>query len=154
MGGFDVAVPGPEHEVLAKLTGEWTGTETMLPSPWCPEAQQLTGHISARMLYGFFAISDYTQKAGDEVSFRGHGVYSFDPAEKRYVMYWFDSMGGAGGTAYGTYADGVLAFQNSSKVGHHRYVFTFGEGETRFQMAMSADGETWNELMDSHYRPA
>jgi hypothetical protein len=50
--------PGPEHGNLARLSGEWSGEETMFPSPWSPEEQQRTGRISARILDGFFVISD------------------------------------------------------------------------------------------------
>ncbi len=91
---MDTPAPGPEHETLARLAGEWSGTEVMHPSPWSPQMQERLGRISARVLGGFFMVSDYEQLAGDQVTFRGHGVYSWDPSEKHYVMYWFDSMGG------------------------------------------------------------
>ena len=47
---MDMPTPGPEHEKLAQLAGEWAGTEIMQPSPWSPEAQERHGHISARVL--------------------------------------------------------------------------------------------------------
>lgn len=154
MGGFEMPRPGPEHEVLKQMTGAWVGAETLFPSPWSPETRERMGHIRARMLDGFFAISDYEQKSGDEVTFRGHGVYGFDPSSEEYVMYWVDSMGGAGGVARGTLEGNVLTFQNESPMGHHRYRYTFGDGTMRFQMAMSKDGASWSELMDSHWKPA
>lgn len=150
---FEMPRPGPEHEVLAKLAGKWSGPETMMPSPWSPERQERRGSIDARVLEGFFVVSDYVQKAGDDVTFRGHGVYSFDPQAKEYRMYWFDSMGGAGAVASGRYEGNRLTFLNRSPMGHHRYRYTFEEGETVFEMAMSPDGETWNELMEGRYRP-
>lgn len=154
MVGPEMPAPGPQHENLAKLSGTWSGAETMHPAPWSPEAQERTGHIEARVLDGFFVISDYVQKAGDEVTFRGHGVYSWDPQQQHYVMYWFDSMGGAGGIATGQMEDNVLTFSSTSPMGHHRYRYTFGDDETRFEMAMSQDGESWQQLMDATYRPA
>ena len=146
--------PGPEHEVLARLAGNWAGNETMMPSPWSPEQQERYGTIQARVLDGFFVISDYEQRMDDNVTFRGHGVYSWDPAAEEYVMYWFDSMGGAGGVARGHFEGNQLSFQNTSPMGHHRYRYTFEAGETVFEMAMSPDGESWQTLMEGRYQPA
>lgn len=144
-------VPGPEHENLAKLAGEWSGEETMFASAWCPEERKVFGRIKARVLENFFVVSDYEQKHGDQVSFRGHGVYAWDPQEKQYVMYWFDSMGGPGGIAKGRLEGNQLTFRNTSPMGHHRYRYTFGDGTTTFEMSMSADGKAWNTLMVGHY---
>ena len=145
--------PGPEHEVLAKFVGSWIGDETMLPSPWSPEASQRASTLDVRMLDGFFAISDYVQTSGDEVSFRGHGVYSWDPQNGHYVMHWFDSMGGAGALAHGSFDGTRLTFQSTSPMGHHRYRYLFDNDDAyRFEMAMSPDGETWQNLMEGKYR--
>ena len=152
---FEMPRPGPQHEILARFVGSWVSEERLLPSPWSPEEQQRTGAITSRMLNGFFLIGDYEQRDGDEVTFRGHGVYSWDPAAEEFVMHWFDSMGGAGGLARGTFADDVLTYRNTSPMGHHRYRYTFQpDGSYRFEMAMSEDGETWNTLMDAVYRRA
>jgi len=154
MSQMEMPRPGPEHEVLAKLSGNWKGKETMLPSPWAPQKQERQGRIAARVLEGFFVVSEYEQAAEGQVTFRGHGVYSYDPKDKKYLMYWFDSMGGAGGVAKGDYANGVLTFLNTSPMGHHRYRYTFKPGHTRFEMAMSQDGKAWNDLMVGDYTPA
>ncbi len=104
------------------------------------------------MLDGFFAVSDYVQRNGDEVTFRGHGVYSWDPAASCYKMYWFDSMGGPGGLADGQLEGNVLTFQSESPMGKHRYRYTFSDNETKFEMAMSEEGESWQDLMVGLYR--
>lgn len=146
--------PGPQHENLKKLSGRWAGPEMMMPSPWSPQKQERHGRIEARVLDGFFVVSDYEQRAGDQVTFRGHGVYSWDPQAEEYVMYWFDSMGGAGGVARGRMEGNQLTFQNTSPMGQHRYRYTFNKGETVFEMMMSPDGSKWNVLMEGRYRPA
>jgi len=105
------------------------------------------------VLEGFFVVSEYEQKAGDQVTFRGHGVYSWDREEEEYVMYWFDSMGGAGGVARGVLEGNVLTFRNTSPMGHHRYRYTLGADEQTFEMAMSPDGEDWQPNMLGRYRP-
>lgn len=146
--------PGPQHDNLKKLSGRWAGPEQMMPSPWSPQQQERHGRIDARVFEGMFVVSDYEQRAGDQVTFRGHGVYSFDPQAEEYVMYWFDSMGGAGGIARGHMEGNQLTFHNTSPMGHHRYRYTFEPQLTTFEMAMSQDGEQWNVLMVGRYRPA
>jgi hypothetical protein len=87
------------------------------------------------------------------VTFQGHGVYSWDPEDQQYVMYWFDSMGGPGGVAKGGLVGNQLTFRNTSPMGHHRYRYTFEAEETVFEMAVSQDGESWQPQMVGHYRP-
>lgn len=154
MSATHMPTPGPEHAVLARLAGTWEGPETMQPSPWSPAAETRHGRSESRVFEGFFVVSEYVQRAGDAITFRGHGVYSFDPADKKYVMYWFDSMGGAGGVARGTMDGNVLTFLNASPMGHHRYRYTFGDGTLRFDMALSKDGTTWTDLMNAAYKKA
>ena len=88
------------------------------------------------------------------MTFRGHGVYSYDPQQQQYLMYWFDSMGGGGGVAAGQVEGNQLTFRNTSPMGHHRYRYTFHDGEYSFEMAMSPDGNNWQVQMDGRYRPA
>ena len=144
--------PGPEHENLAKLAGNWAGEETMFPSPWSPEQQTRHGVIKAHVLENFFVVSDYEQKTDDQVCFRGHGVYSWDPQNACYKMYWFDSMGGAGGIAEGHFEGDVLTFENTSPMGRHRYRYTFHADHTVFEMAMAPEGEDWAPMMEATYR--
>lgn len=156
--------PGPEHQILAQLSGTWEGPEVLMPAPGTQEKHQRMGRIQARMLEQFFLISDYVQKQDDAVTYRGHGVYSYDARERKYVMYWFDSMGGAGGVAKGEYADGVLTFLNHSPMGQHRYRYTFLPGKDapsagraapsrlRFEMSMSRDGKAWHEFLVGEYQ--
>ena len=149
-------IPAPEHKTLERMAGNWLGTETLFPSAWTPQKSQHSSQVNARMLEGFFLISDYEQRdeMGKEVTYRGHGVYSWNPEKSCYVMYWFDSMGGAGGVANGTLEGDVLTFSTSSPMGEHRYRYTFEESGYRFEMAMSQNGEEWQILMEAAYRRA
>ncbi len=150
---FQMPQPGTEHQNLRRLCGNYAGDEVMLPSPWNPERAERTCILQARMLENFFVISDYEQRCGDEVTFRGHGVYSWDPQASCYKMHWFDSMGGAGCLADGQMTGDVLTFQRQSPMGHHRYRYTFYADHTWFEMAMSQDGENWQNSLEGRYRP-
>ena len=149
---MEMPQPGPEHEKLHAMVGEWVGDDTLFPSSWSPEEQHRKCKLSVRSLDNFFVISDFEQTVDSQVTFRGHGVYSWDPQAEVFKMYWFDSMGGAGGLADGRMEGNVLTFQNTSPMGHHRYRYTFNPDETIFEMAGSQDGEDWQTMMEGHYR--
>ena len=157
---FEMPEPGEAHERLLRMTGEWSGEETMMPSPWSPTEEKRTATISSRALEGFFVVSDYVQRnAAGDVTFRGHGVYSYDPQAEEYRMYWYDSMGGPGGIAYGRLDGDVLTFENTSPMGRHRYRYTFGQegarATNRFEMSMAPPGtegeDGWSLLMVGDY---
>ena len=144
--------PSAEAERLVQaLSGTWEGPETMHPSPWSPEPAQRVGRYTNRTLDGFFLLVDYEQRDGEQVTFRGHGVYSWDAREEVYTMYWFDSMGGAGGISKGRMEGDVLTFETTSPMGQHRYQYTFGDGSKTFEMSMSPDGENWQQFMKANY---
>jgi len=155
---MNIPTPGPEHAQLARLAGTWLGEETMHPSSWTPQARQATSKITCDMLLdGFFLVSDYEQYSGDTVTFRGHGVYGWDPHKERFTMHWFDSMGmDPGAPALGTLEGNRLEFRNESPMGMHRYVYEFqDDGTYTFHMGVSNDGgETWQAQMDGKYRKA
>jgi hypothetical protein len=144
--------PGPEHERLAQLAGSWIGDETLFPGPWDPKGGKARSTWTARMdLDGLFLINDYAQERDGKVGFRGHGVYGYDPAGKRYTMYWFDSMTGTGQTTVvpGTWEGNRLTFQNQGPHGHGRYSYEVrSKDELLFRMEGSQDGKAWSPFLE------
>ena len=143
-----------EHKKLQSLAGTWTGEEKLHPSPWDPKGGQATGRVQSRLdLDGFFLISDYVEERGGKVSYRGHGVFGYDPAEKAYIMYWFDSMGcSAPSPARGKWQGNRLVFEQRAPMGHSRYTYNFeGEGRYAFLMEHSEDGKKWAPFMEGKY---
>lgn len=87
--------PSTAHEQLLRLVGEWSGAETVSPSPFDPTGGPALGTVQNRSaLDGFAVIQDYVQERGRQVSFRGHGVFTHDGSQDRYRLDWTDSMGG------------------------------------------------------------
>lgn len=151
---FEMPRPGPEHAYLARMAGRFVGEETMLPSAWCPDRQERASKVTAKVLDGFFVVTDYEQSDGKQITFRGHGVYSWDAQNSRFRMYWFDSMGGPGGVADGVADGNVLTFENTSPFGRHRYRYTFHDDRYEFEMAVAQEGGDWVPQMTAVYRPA
>ena len=81
--------PGPEHQELKKLAGTWDATVEMLSPPGGPaskgtETNTLIGD-------GLWVVSDFKAEMMQK-PFQGHGVWGWDPAKKKYVGTWVDTM--------------------------------------------------------------
>ena len=143
-----------QHRKLSALAGTWSGQEKMNPSPWDAAGGTATAKIQTRVdLDGFYVTTDYVQERNGQVSYRGHGVFGYDPAEKCYTMHWFDSMGMPCSTpARGKWEGNSLTFEQRSPMGHARYLYTFEkDGQYKFAIQNSQDGKQWATFMEGTY---
>ncbi len=150
---MEMPKPGEKHKKLLMLTGKWEGEETMHPSPWVPEMKKAVGKVDNRVaLDGFNVIQDYEQRMGDVVSFRGHGVFSFDQHQGDYVMHWFDNMGTPCNVFRGQFEGDTLTLTTQNPMGHSRAIFELGKpGRYAFKMDFSQDGKQWKTFMEGSY---
>ena len=104
-------------------------------------------------LDGFFLLIDHQQTRDGKISYRGHGVYGFDPMQQKYTMHWFDVMGfDPGPPALGTWEGDTLCFQHSHAKGHGRYTYKFPrEGVYSLLIEMSQDGKNWIPFLEGTY---
>lgn len=144
------------HRKLELLAGRWQGTETMHPSQWDPEGGKATGRNDIRVgLNGFAAITDYEQERDGVITFRGHGVTTWDPQNACYVLHWFDSMGSPPEVFTGNFDGDVLTLGHGGPGMHARLVYDLAhEGILRSRMDMSPDGANWATLFESDYARA
>jgi len=153
---MQVPTPTAEHRRLERLAGTWSGEETLFPSPWMPEERRAKGRLRARMeVGGLFLVTDYQEAQGGEVTFRGHGVYGWDPELRAYTMHWFDSMGGGGpqGPARGTWHEDTLTFERQGPEGWARYVYVLeAPNRLTFRIESSQDGSHWSTFLEGRYR--
>jgi uncharacterized protein DUF1579 len=98
-GEMPAAKPGPEHEALKKMAGTWDATVEMLHPGATPEKGTETNKLLGD---GLWVVSDFKSMMGQQ-PFEGHGVWGYDPAKKKYVGTWVDSMTSALTTSEGTY---------------------------------------------------
>ncbi|HEY2784037.1 MAG TPA: DUF1579 domain-containing protein [Fimbriiglobus sp.] len=88
--------PGPEHDVLKKWVGDWT---TAINAG----GQESKGTATYRMeLNGLWLASTFKGELGG-MSFQGRGMDTYDPAKKKYVAVWCDSMSAVPMMLEGTY---------------------------------------------------
>jgi hypothetical protein len=82
--------PGPEHKWLHQFVGEWTVSSKALVGPNEP-AIEGTGTIKSRMLGDYWVVNEMrAEMQGTTVS--AIQTIGYDPAKKKYVGTWVDSM--------------------------------------------------------------
>jgi hypothetical protein len=148
--------PTDEHRRLAALAGEWEGGEVIhAPLPDGAVAAPTTGRFHARVVAdGFFLATDYEQRRGDAVTYRGHGVYGYDPSDGVYLMYWFDESGHVPlAPVVGRFKDGTWTYEVVGPQGPSRYVYeVIGPAEFAFRIETTNDATTWTPFMEGRYR--
>ena len=154
---MDMPRPTAGHEKLTRLCGNWTGTETMHPSQWCPDGATADGRITSRpALSGFAVVCDYEQAMHGQVTFSGHGVYTIDPQNDDVVLHWFDSMGGQREEFRGGWdGDRLVTCSENPMMGRMRMTYELqADGSLKSMMECSPDGENWSVMFDGVYHRA
>ena len=152
---MEMPKPGDAHKKLAALVGEWTGDETLHPSPWDPSGGGARAQVTNRWIAdGFAVLQEYEQSRDGQVTFRGHGVFWFDPRTEEYVMHWWDSMGGTAGEYRGRFdGDRLVLGAAMPQGGHSRTSWLLtGPDAHDFLMEVSPDGEAWMPAMEGQYQ--
>lgn len=153
---MDMPKPGDAHKKLHGLIGQWSGPETMHPSPWDPQGGPATATVTNRaILDGFAVVQEYEQRRKGAPNFTGHGVFWYDAGKDEYVMTWWDSMSGVGNEYRGQFDGQVLTVgaPMPGGAGHSRASFDISKpGAYAFALEISQDGTTWQPSMSGTYR--
>jgi uncharacterized protein DUF1579 len=150
---MEMPKPTAGHKRLEALAGNWTGEEKMFPSPWEPKGGVATATIEARVACdGFWVVEDYTQRRGQVVTFRGHGVIGYEPKTDEVVLHWFDSMGMGADLFRGKFEGQSLTLTCKNPMGTHRLTYDLREpGTIRSKMESAQDGKTWAPMFEGVY---
>lgn len=96
-----MAQPGPEHELLKKDVGTWDATVETFAAPGTPPSVS-KGTETVTMLGGFWQLTEFKSEMMGQ-PFEGRGTTGYDPAKKKYVGTWVDTMMPAYYTSEATY---------------------------------------------------
>ena len=92
--------PGPEHEPLKRLEGEWTAKVKM-------GEDESSGIMTCKLeCGGLWLISSYQGSFGG-MDFQGRGMDGYDPEKKKYVSVWVDSFSARPMLLEGSYDKGA-----------------------------------------------
>lgn len=86
----EFSTPVKEHEWLKRFEGEWESTSSAEFAPNQPPIMG-TCQVSYRMLGGFWVISE-TEGEMQGTKFSAIQTIGYDPARKKYVGTWVDTM--------------------------------------------------------------
>jgi hypothetical protein len=97
--------PGKAHELLVKMSGEWTGTGKAWMGAGAKAMDMKPGTHSGEMILGgrYLRVVDRTEMMGQP--FEGITVLGYDNFKKQYLLTWMDNMGTAILTAAGTLSE-------------------------------------------------
>jgi len=88
--------PGPEHVKLKQLEGTWDATMNF-------GGQESKATVTYKMeLGGFWLTSNFEGEFAGQ-KFQGRGLDGYDPAKKKYIGVWVDSMSTSPVVSEGTF---------------------------------------------------
>lgn len=92
----DMPKPGPEHDVLKALEGNWESTMKA-------GGQEFKGKVTYKMDLGGLWLAGTMESEMFGTKFTGKSLETYNPAKKKYVSLWVDSMSAAPVIMEGTY---------------------------------------------------
>ncbi len=151
---MEMPQPGSAHRRLQKIAGDWEGEERMYSSPWDPAGGTAIGRIKSRVaVNGFALINDYEQERAGKITFRGYGIFTYDPREESYSLIWVDSMGVPPEIFRGQFEGDILRLAHGGPGMHVRLTYDVSEPDyLSTSMEMSQDGEVWNRFFDARLK--
>ena len=147
--------PGPEHKKLKSYEGVW---DAVVHS----QGGESKGVMTYKMgLRGLWLFESFEGDFGD-LKFEGKGATSYDPAKKKYVNVWVDSMNTSPMFSEGNYDDAgrmVMKGQMPGPGGKTMPVTSIGEDKDKdtkvFRMMMPGkDGKEMEMLKITYKRRA
>ena len=90
--GMPTPKPGPEHKLFHDDAGTWNATVELFTAPGAPPMVSKGVENNTVGCEGLCLISDFKGEMGPGQKFHGHGTSAWDPAKKKYVGTWTDSM--------------------------------------------------------------
>lgn len=98
----EAMTPGPEHEMLASMAGDWSLEVTSWMDPAAPpEVSQATAH--REMILGGRVLSEHVNGTMMGQPFEGMGTTGYDNVTDKYWSTWMDNMGTGMMMSTGTY---------------------------------------------------
>jgi Protein of unknown function (DUF1579) len=84
--------PGPEHQILKQDEGTWDATVEIFAAPGTPPLTSKGVETNIVGCGGLCLITDFKGEMMPGQPFHGHGTTAYNPAKKKYVGSWTDSM--------------------------------------------------------------
>jgi len=144
-----------EQKELLKLVGEWDAVVKMAVDPTQPASEEKGSERVTAVCNHRFVWSDFRGTMMGQ-PFEGHCVIGFDPVNKQYVSYWFDSMSPTWSKSTGKSSAENLTLEGSflCPLGTPmtmKEVITWKDADTR-EARMEFSGEHGTQKLEVTYR--
>jgi hypothetical protein len=103
------ATPGPNHKLLASLTGDWAFSSRMWMEPGAPPELSSGTASYTSLMDGRFIQGQYKGTFGG-MAFQGLGLTGYDNLARHFTATWLDNMGTAILVMTGTYDPAARTF--------------------------------------------
>lgn len=141
--------PGPMHQLLAKLVGDWKVT-TNMPNPMTGEETPTIGSAKIESLLGgrYFKTTQKGEMMG--MPFEGIGIDAYDNVAKEFITIWIDNMGTGITTMKGKmnettkhieYSGEGLDPMTGQQIKYRSVSRIINEDNLEFDMFLSQDGQ-------------
>jgi hypothetical protein len=87
----EAGIPGPHHEHLNRLVGEWEGEFTMWMEPGAPPMKS-TGTAKREWIFGGRYLKEEINASSEMGEFEGISYVGYDNIDGVYKTIWMDSM--------------------------------------------------------------
>jgi len=87
----ELGSPGEQHEMLAKMIGDWTYAQKMWMAPGSPPMESTGAMTAEAMLDGRFVKATWSAEVMG-MQFTGVGINGYDKAKEQLTTTWMDSM--------------------------------------------------------------
>jgi hypothetical protein len=150
--------PTPHHTALKAAEGTWDAVVKMHLGPGKPPAESKGVEVNTVGLGGFWLVSEFKGEMMG-APFEGRGLFGYDPAKRKHVGTWVDSMSTWQAVTTGACKDGcrevTSTFQGPGMDGKpttYREVSRQVDADHR-TMAMQLKGPdgTWVPMMEIAY---
>lgn len=105
--------PGPEHAVLKMDEGTWDAVVEISTGPGSAPMTSKGVEVNVLGCGGLCVITDFKGEMGPGMTFHGHGTTAYDPAKKKYVGSWTDSMSAGLSVSEATYDAATKKFEGT-----------------------------------------
>lgn len=109
------AMPGPNHELMKKLSGAWEGDMKMWMAPGAPPQEMKMSVMGKMEMEGRYLTTQYTGTMMG-MPFRGLSTMAYNNITKKFQSTWIDNMSTSISTSEGTYDEGSKTFTMKGKM--------------------------------------
>ncbi len=103
------STPGPNHKLLASLTGQWVFATKMWMEPGAPPESSTGTAVYTPLMDGRFIQGEYKGTFGG-MPFQGLGLTGYDNVAQHFTTTWADNMGTSIMLMTGSYDPTTMTF--------------------------------------------